>query len=149
MYKNVTIVLKKKSIFSLFGRNEGIKILQIYVKIALHATSGRIPVFHCSNANSGNISNIKILISRCYRGVFDKYEDIFIFLTSVGPHKIKFYNNFTQKRVVQNEKRVDDIPIYYILASRVMHARAQIYAYGGVRLLQVSLLRAPFTISHV
>ena len=30
---------------------EEIKMLQIYVKIVRHAASGRIPVFHCSNAN--------------------------------------------------------------------------------------------------
>ena len=43
---------------------EEIKMLQIYVKIARHAASGRIPVFHCSNANSEDTSTNKILISR-------------------------------------------------------------------------------------
>ena len=43
---------------------EEIKMLQIYVEITRHAASGRIPVFHCSNANSGDISSSKILISR-------------------------------------------------------------------------------------
>ena len=41
-----------------------IKMLQIYVKIVRRTASGRIPVFHCSNPNSGDISNTKILISR-------------------------------------------------------------------------------------
>ena len=43
---------------------EEIKMLQIYVKIACYAVSGRIPVFNCSNANSEDISTTKTLISR-------------------------------------------------------------------------------------
>ena len=62
MYTNFTKMIK--FFFPPSVCLEEIKMLQIYVKIARHAASGRIPVFYCSNANSGDISNTKILISR-------------------------------------------------------------------------------------
>ena len=62
MYTNFTKMIKY--FFPPSVCLEEIKMLQIYVKIARHAASGRIPVFHCSNANSGDISNTKILIYR-------------------------------------------------------------------------------------
>ena len=62
MYTNFTKMIKY--FFPPSVCLEEIKMLQIYAKIARHAASGRIPVFHCSNANSGDISNTKILISR-------------------------------------------------------------------------------------
>ena len=78
MYKNIKYMIKY--FFSSSVCLEEIKMLQIYVKIARHAASGRIPVFHCSNANSEDISTTKILISRYHKGVFDEYEDIFIII---------------------------------------------------------------------
>ena len=62
MYTNFTKMIEY--FFSPSVCLEEIKMLQIYVKIVRHTASGRIPVFHCSNANSGDISNSKILISR-------------------------------------------------------------------------------------
>ena len=62
MYTNSTDMLKY-----FFPRSvclEEIQMLQIYVKITHHAASGRIPVFHCSNANSGYTSFTKNMISR-------------------------------------------------------------------------------------
>ena len=62
MYTNFTKMIKY--FFPPSVCLEEIKMLQIYVKIARHAASGRIHVSHCSNANSGDISNTKIQISR-------------------------------------------------------------------------------------
>ena len=62
MYTNFTKLIKYFFPPSVYL--EEIKMFQIYVKIARHAASGRIPVFHCSKANSGDISNTKILIYR-------------------------------------------------------------------------------------
>ena len=63
MYTNFTKMIKY--FFPPSVCLEKIKMLQIYVKIARHAASGRIPVFHCSN-------------QLCYKGVFHKHEGTFI-----------------------------------------------------------------------
>ena len=53
MYTNFTKMIKY--FFRPSVCLEEIKMLQIYVKIARHAASGRILLFHCSNANSGDM----------------------------------------------------------------------------------------------
>ena len=64
MYTNLTKVIEYY--FPPSVCLEEIEMLQISVKIVHHAGSGRIPVFHCSNANSGDINNTKIVISRYF-----------------------------------------------------------------------------------
>ena len=63
MYTNSTDMLKYFFPPSLFGRNQN--VTDLCVNNAPHCTApGRIPVFHCFDANSGDISKTKILISR-------------------------------------------------------------------------------------